>query len=387
MSTEAIKAAVEQLGAGAGKALESHKDAIESLQDRMERFEAMTDRPRGTVPAADRKTADAVERFYRKGDKSGLAEFQPDYEAKTMSIGVASAGGFTHIPELGNEILAAVGEAVPMFADVGKVTTEANEFRQIYTVSGPSAARAAEGGARGATDSPAIARRDIPLFDLFAYVTVRNELLDSSQFNISAYLGGEVQRQFEEAIEREIVEGAGTGSQQALGILTAATSAAGDFDSPPRSFDNFQRIDLGTGSPVSSFDYGSLVGLSQALPVRYRRGAKFYASTSAVEAMRNLVDSQLRPVWLDQAGGVSGRPQSILGYEVVECPALPAVAGNAMPVLFGNLAQSYLWATHQRGMRVIRDDVTLPGSTRYYFSWQCGGAPGDTRALKAMRIA
>jgi len=121
--------------------------------------------------------------------------------------------------------------------------------------------------------------------------------------------------------------------------------------------------------------------------VRYRRNAKFYASTDGIETMRGLVDDQNRPIWLDAAGGISGRPQTILGYSVVEAPALPTVVGGNMPVVFGDLTQAYLWVSHERGLRVIRDDVTTPGSTKFYVSIQCGGKPGDTRALKALHIA
>jgi HK97 family phage major capsid protein len=143
---------------------------------------------------------------------------------------------------------------------------------------------------------------------------------------------------------------------------------------------------LGVNSPLSSFDYSSLVSLSQELPVRYRKNAKFYASTSGIETMRNLQDDTGRPIWFDASGGISGRPQSILGYEVIEAPALPTVAAGNMPVVFGDLMQAYLWASHVRGLRVIRDDITTPGSTKFYMSLQCGGMPGDTRALKALYV-
>ena len=74
-------------------------------------------------------------------------------------------------------------------------------------------------------------------------------------------------------------------------------------------------------------------------------------------------------------------------YEVIESSELPAVSAGNMPVIFGDLEQAYLWCTHQRGLRVIRDDITVPGSTKFYISLQCGGRPGDTRALKALHIA
>ncbi len=90
---------------------------------------------------------------------------------------------------------------------------------------------------------------------------------------------------------------------------------------------------------------------------------------------------------VDASGGISGRPQSLLGYEVIESSELQAVSAGNMPVIFGDLEQAYIWASHERGLRVIRDDITTPGSTKFYISLQCGGKPGDTRALKALHIA
>jgi len=355
---------------------------VASLGDRLEILESLNDRPemKGKEDRSEVKVA--IERFFRTGDKSALAPYQAGFDEKTDS-----AGGYTHIPELGPEILAAVGEAVPMFADVRQEVTDSNEFRQIYTTTAPTAARAAESGSRSASDTPIIYRVDVGLFDLYSYVTVSNELLDSSQFNITRYLQEEIERQFSAAIETEIVTGSGSGSQQALGILTQATSTSADGSSPERSFALYQRLALGVNSPLSSFDYSSLVSLSQELPVRYRRNSKFYASTSGIETMRNLVDTTGQPIWTDRSGGISERPQSILGYEVVEAPALPTVAAGTMPVIFGDLNQAYLWVSHVRGLRVIRDDITTPGSTKFYMSLQCGGMPGDTRALKALYVA
>ena len=103
--------------------------------------------------------------------------------------------------------------------------------------------------------------------------------------------------------------------------------------------------------------------------------------------MRDFADGQARPIWVDATGGVSGAPQNILGYEVAESSALATVAYGNIPVLFGDLQQAYIFASHSRGIRIIRDDVTTPGSTKFYVSLQCGGQPGDTRALKALRVA
>jgi len=226
---------LEKMGQNLEAFIDDNGKAAKDLSDRLESLESLQDRPTMTSGKKSSEVKSAIERFFRKGDKTGLAKYQAGYEGKEMTIGADSSGGFTHIPQLGPEILAAIGEAVPMFADVRQETTDSNEFRQIYTTNAPSAARAAESDTRNATTTPTIARVDVPLFDLYAFVAVTNELLDSSQFNITRYLQDEVERQFSAAIETEIVSGSGSGSQQALGILTQATTTSGDFDSPERA--------------------------------------------------------------------------------------------------------------------------------------------------------
>jgi HK97 family phage major capsid protein len=386
---------LEKMGQGLDIFIDENSKTTRELFDRLESLESLQDRPEmssGTKKSSEVKAA--TDKFFRTGDKSALSAYQPGFEdqvlelgsSKAMSIGTATAGGHTHVPELADQILAAVGSSVAMFADARHVSTDSNEFRQIYTVTSPTAARSAESGARSATDTPVITRRDVKLYDLYALATVSNELLDSSQFDISRYLAEEIERQFTATLEQEMATGAGTGSQQMLGILTQATSTSSDTDSPERSFDLYQRLALGTSSPISTFGYVQLVELMMAVPARYRRNSKFYASTDAIQTMRSFVDGSDMPKWLDSTGGINGQPQSIMGFPVEESSALPSVAYGNMPVIFGDMQQAYLIATHSRGMRVIRDDISTIGSTRFYFSLQIGGLPGDTRSLKALYV-
>jgi HK97 family phage major capsid protein len=347
---------------------------------RLEALEIKLDTPTFGPSGRGKHTelAKGLDAFYRKGDTTLMRE-------KAMSIGTDASGGYLHVPELARQILAAVGEEVAIFRDVTQRMTDTNEYRQVYTVTGASAGRSAEGGTRNATNTPELARVDIPLYDLYSYVSLSQELVDSAEFDTEAYVRIEIQRQFAEAIETEIISG--SGSTAGLGILTQATSTALDTDSPERPFGTFQYVAGGINSPLSSFNYDSLVDLVAALPVRYKRNAKFYASTSGIQHLRKLKDSQNMPIWRDANGGVAGAPQSVMGYPVVECEGLPDVAINSKPILFGDMAASYMWVTHNRGLRIVRDNVTTPGTIKLYASLQCSGKPGDTRALKALSIS
>jgi HK97 family phage major capsid protein len=94
-----------------------HGKSVANLKDRIERIEALNDRPNiGTSGDRPSEVKTAIERFFRKGDKSGLAPYQAGFDEKAMSISSDSSGGYTHIPELGPEILAAIGEVGPLRA-------------------------------------------------------------------------------------------------------------------------------------------------------------------------------------------------------------------------------------------------------------------------------
>ena len=391
--SEQLMKVMDDINSGVGRLQEKQanelkaiRDENASLLDRIEQIEAAGTRPTKAVDGENREVKNAVEKFYRRGDRGDL-ERVTGVKAADMQIDNTHSGSYTHVPDLDRQILAAVGANVEMFKDVRKVQTDRNQYDQLFTTIGPGASRAAEGGSRAATTAPYQEKVSVTLYDLYAYVSVSNELLDASNFNIAAYLQAEVERQFTDTIETEIVSG--SGSTESLGILTQATSSTADDHSPLRSFSLYQYVaGPGVSSPIGSdFSYNNLVDLVAALATRYRRGAKFYMSTDAISVARKLIGTDGQPVWKDASGGVAGMTQSLMGYPVVEAPALPSVAADALPVVFGDLMQAFLWVSHSRGMRVIRDQVTAPGQTKFYFSMQCCGKPADTRAAKVLKIA
>jgi len=338
--------------------------SVAALKGRVEMLEARNDRP-GMITAGndDREMKKSRDIFYRTGQKTGsLLAAQPKIAGleggvvqvggKAMSIGTDSAGGHTVVNDLDDEIIAAIGGTSPVFNDARKVKTDSNAYDQIFTVTAPGAQRSAESGSRSATTTPQMAKVTVSLFDLNAVCVVSNELLDSSQFDISRYLREEVERQFGDTLESEMITGAGTGSSQCLGINTRATSTSTPTSSPELAFGTYRRMGLGVNSPISSFSYDSLAQLVMAVPARYRRESKFYGSQSAIQVMRRFLDSNANPIWVD-ASGVTGRPQSLMGYQVHESSGLPAVAYGAQPLFFGNLDKSYLFASHSVGMRLM----------------------------------
>ena len=137
----------------------------------------------------------------------------------------------------------------------------------------------------------------------------------------------------------------GTGTSQPTGIQTNATAG----------------VTLATGN-TTNITYGGLVQLIHSVDPAYRYGAgngqnidlgtmstraKFMTSDAALSTIRQLTDSQNRPLW--QPSVQAGQPDTLLGYSIVLNNDMPTPAANVKSVLFGDFERGY----------VIRDVVGL----------------------------
>jgi HK97 family phage major capsid protein len=347
-------------------------DMRERLTDRIERLEANQDRPRGTDDPNSKAFNQALTKFLLTGEKEVLRE------CKEMTIGTDSSGGYTHIAELGPQIVDAVSTVNPIMANCEKVVIDANVYHRIYSTSRNATARAAEGDTRSATNTATFAQNTVTLYDLYAYPSISNELLRSSQFDLERWIRQDVSLAFDDALATEFVTG--DGSSKSVGLLNSMSTNTLN-GSPDLPWGSLYFVS-GQSSP-EAVNYTGLVNTVQSLPVRYKQAgnAKWYMSTSAIEDARKLLDQNDLPIWR-QDYGVAGAPMVLLGYPVVEVPALDS---QSYRVLFGDMRQAYAFVSHSQGVGVIVDQITSPGTTKFYISLQCAGGVMDSRAMVAIR--
>jgi HK97 family phage major capsid protein len=370
--TKSVKEAVGSVG-GLQQKQKEHDTALDQIKSDVDELIKRSSKIGSVQTAGNQNAVDTkgFEQFLRKGDKEGL-------QSKGMETGVDADGGYTVIPHLDSTLIGTIAEVNPILRDVRRNTIGSNTYQQLFTVSGAVSGRVAEKGARGETATPQYARPEVGLTMQFAYPKVTEELALSSNFNIAQHVQREVVTAFDTDWEAEMLTGDGVAPNQ-KGMLTAADSADTD---DVRAFASYQLL---TSAASGVLGYDDLVTLIHSLKPKYRKGAKFYASTSAVEAMRKLKDTNGMPLWRDADTTVT-RPQGILGYEVVEAQ-MPAMAAGAKSLMFGDLAQAYTFVSHESGLQVLRDPYTEPSYIKYYSRLLCGSGPMDTRALKVMSIA
>jgi len=126
--------------------------------------------------------------------------------------------------------------------------------------------------------------------------------------------------------DQQFLTGDGVGKPQ--GILNGTAALGAPFDS-----------DISTqlaGGAV--FTAVTIAATPYKLAAQYRAKAVWVMNKASVSAVRVLVDGQARLLWSDNIQNLStGQPDRLVGYGVNESEAMPTIASNKYPAIFGDL--------------------------------------------------
>ena len=100
--------------------------------------------------------------------------------------------------------------------------------------------------------------------------------------------------------------------------------------------------------------------------------------------LRKYKDSTGQYLWQPSLQG--GQPDQFMGYPITEAEDMPAIGAGTFPLAFGDFREGYL-ICDRVGLRVTRDDVTVPGFVQWYIRRRVGGRLRNTQAIKLLRIS
>lgn len=149
-------------------------------------------------------------------------------------------------------------------------------------------------------------------------VAVSLELLQDSSYDIEAYVVKLLGLRLGRATNRYFT--LGTGVNQPQGIVTAAGIGK-----------------IGATGQVSSVTYDDLVDLEHSVDPIYRSSAQWMLHDQSVRKIKQLKDSQGRPLWLP--GLAVKAPDTILNYGYVLNQHMATMAASAKSMLFGDLSK------------------------------------------------
>jgi HK97 family phage major capsid protein len=149
-------------------------------------------------------------------------------------------------------------------------------------------------------------------------------LLQDSFFDLNAELAKMLGIRLGRILNTKLTVGAGSGSSEPNGVVTAATLGK-----------------TGIVGQTTSVIYDDLVDLEHAVDPLYRPAGKFMFSDTTLKVIKKLKDSQNRPLWqpaLTASFGAGAMP-SILDHPYVINSDMATMAANAKSILFGDFSK------------------------------------------------
>ncbi|MGT2514793.1 phage major capsid protein [Sphingomonas panni] len=293
-----------------------------------------------------------------------------------LTEGSNADGGYTTPAEWDRTIAGRLKLISPMRQHAQVQSTSKAGFIKLFTDRATGSGWVGETATRPATSTPTLTPLAFGLGELYANPAASQTILDDSEIDIEAWLAGEVETEFER--QESIAFLSGDGVNKPFGLLTYLTGAANAARHP------WGDIKVTKSGDANLIKPDPLIGMVYDLPAAYAPNAKFFSNRSSLSAIRKLKDGQNNYLW--QPTYVAGQPSTLMGYALVDMPDMPSAIANAIPLLFGDMARTYL-ILDRIGVRVLRDPYTNKPYVMFYTTKRVGGGVQNPDAMKAYQIA
>lgn len=254
--------------------------------------------------------------------------------------------------------------------------------RTVFPINerGTTAGWVGENEARIETGTPSLAAMSPPGGTLYALPSATEELVDDAIVNLEQFLEENVVDAMAE--QESIAFIYGDGIRKPAGFLAQPITADADGVRP---IGTLQDIAMPVNAETFMPSWQFLVAMIFSLKAGYRAapGTSWLASTDFISRIAQITDTQGKPFYVPSLQ--EGVPGMMLGYPVTECEHMPAVAGNAYPLAFGNWQRGYVIGDRTQ-LNVLRDPYTVKGRIQWYFRKRVYGSVLNTEAIKVAKV-
>ena len=344
--SDEVKAKLDELEAG-----------ITGIEDRITREQRVLDLEAEKVAVeavAERTktpTKDLFSKWLRNGDRGMTSE---DWQTirNTMSTTTPAEGGYT----VATEVATYVMDAMKAFGGMRQVATILRTD-QGNPMTWPTSDGTTEVGEilaenASATDlDVSFNTKNLPVYKYSSkVVTVPIELLQDSNVDIEAFVRARIAQRLGRITNTHFTTG--DGSSKPTGIIAGASVGK-----------------TGASGQTTTVTYADLVDLEHSVDPAYRVNCKWMFHDNTLKAIKKLLDSQNRPLWLP---GISVKePDTILGYTYQINQDVAVMAASAKSIAFGDLSKY-----------VIRDVMAM---TYYRFDDSAYAKKGQVGFLAFLR--
>ena len=204
-------------------------------------------------------------------------------------------------------------------------------------------------------------------YKIAAGVSVTNELLTDSFFDVEQHLQIEFSKAIGAVEENAFLNGAGV--NEPLGIL------------PQMQADTSTTITT-TGTAISADD---IISLAHKLKRPYRKNACWLMNDSTLAAVRKLKDNNQAFIW--QVGGLAaGEPPTLLGYPVYTSEYLPEIASGNIAILFGDFQKFVIGQRGELIFRPLHELKALSDESVFLLIERVDAVVSDSQAISGLKI-
>lgn len=311
--------------------------------------------------------------------KAGADDDGFETRAVQTVTSTGSAGGFA-LPEIIERQIARLSVDISPIRQIATVRTVGSpDYKELFDVNGAAFEWVGEAGARSQTNTPDLAEV-APTFGMAsARPRASEESLDDLFFDVESWLVSSAAEAIAAGEGLAFVNGNGT--NRPTGFLAGPTPVTTADAS--RAFGTLQCIVSGQAAALpTSADV--FIDMVYSLRARYRANARWVTSRPVLSALRKYKDTTNQYLW--QPSLSLQQPATFMGFPITEAEDMPAVAAGAFPLAFGDFREGYLIADRV-GMRMTRDEITLPGFVQFYVRRRVGGRIRNSQAIKLLRIS
>lgn len=319
--------------------------------------------------------------FQTGADEDGIkAALKTGNIRAAATVGSDSDGGFTVPIEWDRTITdqLKVVSAMRQYAHVQSVSGAG--FKKLYNLRGTASGWVGETSARDATSGSKFGEYPFSFGEIYANPAATQGLLDDSEIDFAKWISDEVETEF--AAQEGVAFVSGNGVNKPKGILkyTSVDEAAlaENLRHPLGAID-----EVNSGAAAGLTSYG-LIDLTGDLPTERIDGAAFYSNRQTTSTIRKMKDGDGNYLW--QPSYQAGDPALVLGYAIRELSGLPAIAADAIPLLFGNMERAYR-IFDRIGVRVVRDPYTNKPYVQFYTTKRVGGGLWDPSWMRYHKIS
>lgn len=280
--------------ASAGKNAESIQrldQEMTQLSDQLESLRVTTARPelqiKDVTISADKRQTSVFCDYVRKGEEQALANL----EHKNLTVGSDPDGGYLVPPAIAANIHQSLAEQSPM-RRLAQVMTIASDAVEMLVDKGyADVGWVGETQQRSETKTPELARKRIPVHEIYAKPKATQKLLDDANINVEEWLAGKIASRMATVENHAFLWGDGSCKPQ--GILSSKI----EYESGA-AWGKLQGFRTGVQGDFSK-EKGAdiLIDMVAALRPEFQSKAVWLMSRSAVSNLRKMKDRNGLYLW------------------------------------------------------------------------------------------